>query len=132
MFDIDKMKPINDRYGHDAGDLALRMLGKELLGLFRGEDVASRYGGDEFTIVLPEATLADVWRRAEQLHEATRRLEIKYDGKQVGPITLSIGVAAYPDHGQTTERVLLACDAASYASKSEGGDRIMMGHKVES
>jgi GGDEF domain-containing protein len=59
-------------------------------------------------------------------------MEVKYDGKQIGPLTLSIGVAAFPDHGQTAERVLLACDAASYDSKSEGGDRIMMGHKVES
>jgi diguanylate cyclase (GGDEF)-like protein/PAS domain S-box-containing protein len=131
MFDIDKMKPINDRFGHDAGDLLLKTLGKELLGLFRGEDVACRYGGDEFTIVLPEATLSDVWRRAEQMRETIKKLDLKYTGKSVGQITLSIGVAAFPDHGQTAERVLLACDAASYASKSEGGDRIMMGHKVE-
>ena len=88
MFDIDRMKPINDRFGHDAGDLVLRTLGRELLGLFRGEDVACRYGGDEFTIVLPEATLADVWRRAEQLRETTRRLEIQYDGKLVDPTHL--------------------------------------------
>jgi diguanylate cyclase (GGDEF)-like protein/PAS domain S-box-containing protein len=131
MFDIDKMKPINDRFGHDAGDLLLRTLGRELLGLFRGEDVACRYGGDEFTIVLPEATLADVWRRAEQMRDAIKKLNLQYDGKPVGQITASIGVAAFPDHGQTAERVLLAADAASYASKSEGGDRIMMGHKVE-
>lgn len=131
MFDIDKMKPINDRFGHDAGDLVLKTLGRELLGLFRGEDVACRYGGDEFTIVLPEASLADVWRRAEQLRETIKRIDLKYEGSQLGPLTLSIGVAAYPDHGLTAERVLLASDAASYASKSEGGDRIMMGHKVE-
>ncbi len=131
MFDIDGMKPINDRFGHDAGDLVLKSLGFELIRLFRGEDVACRYGGDEFTIVLPEAALADVWRRAEQLREAIKRLDLKYDGKQIGPVTISIGVAAYPDHGATAERVLLACDAASYASKSEGGDRIMMGHKAE-
>jgi diguanylate cyclase (GGDEF)-like protein len=132
MFDIDKMKPINDRFGHDAGDLVLRSLGRELLSLFRGEDVACRYGGDEFTIVLPEASLADVWRRAEQMRDTVKKLDLKYDGKQIGPLTLSIGVAAYPDHGQVTERVLLACDAASYASKSEGGDRIMMAHKADS
>jgi diguanylate cyclase (GGDEF)-like protein/PAS domain S-box-containing protein len=131
MFDIDKMKPVNDRFGHDAGDLVLKALGRELLNLFRGEDVACRYGGDEFTIVLPEATLADVWRRAEQMRELVKKLNLVYDGKQLGPLTLSIGVAAYPDHGQTAERVLLASDAASYASKSEGGDRIMMGHKTE-
>jgi diguanylate cyclase (GGDEF)-like protein len=99
--------------------------------MFRGEDVACRYGGDEFTIVLPEASLADVWRRAEQMRDAVKRLDPVYEGKHLGPLTLSIGVAAYPDHGTTTERVLLASDAASYASKSEGGDRIMMGHKTE-
>ncbi|MDR3577620.1 MAG: diguanylate cyclase [Anaerolineaceae bacterium] len=131
MFDIDKMKPINDRYGHDAGDLLLRSLGREMLSLFRGEDVACRYGGDEFTIVLSEASLADTWRRAEQLREAVKKLDLKYEGKPIGPITLSIGVAAYPDHGLSAERVLLASDAASYTSKSEGGDRISMGHKVE-
>jgi diguanylate cyclase (GGDEF)-like protein len=131
MFDIDRMKPINDTYGHDAGDLLLRSLGGLMLNSFRGEDVACRYGGDEFTIVLPEASLVDVWRRAEQLRENVKKLDIKYEGRSVGAITLSIGVAAYPDHGLTAERVLLAADAASYASKSDGGDRIVVGHESE-
>jgi diguanylate cyclase (GGDEF)-like protein len=131
MFDIDKMKPINDQFGHDAGDLVLKTLGNELLRMFRGEDVACRYGGDEFTIVLPEASLADVWQRAEQMRDAVKRIDLKYEGKQLGALTVSIGVAAYPDHGATADRVLLAGDAASYAAKSEGGDRIMMGHKAE-
>lgn len=131
MFDIDRMKPINDSYGHDAGDVLLRALGDLLLKSFRGEDVACRYGGDEFTIVLPEASLVDVWRRAEQMREGIKRLELKYEGRSLGPITLSIGVAAYPDHGLTAERVLLAADSASYSSKAEGGDRIMVGHDAE-
>jgi diguanylate cyclase (GGDEF)-like protein/PAS domain S-box-containing protein len=131
MFDIDRMKPINDTYGHDAGDMLLRALGEQMQRFFRGEDVACRYGGDEFTIVLPEASLADVWRRAEQLRDAVKKLDLRYDGRSLGPITLSIGVAAYPDHGLTVERLLLAADAASYASKSEGGDRIMVGRDVE-
>ncbi len=131
MFDIDRMKPINDTYGHDAGDLLLRTLGEVMISSFRGEDVACRYGGDEFTIVLPEASLLDVWRRAEQLRESVKKMDVKYEGRSVGAITLSIGVAAYPDHGLTAERVLLAADAASYASKSEGGDRIMVGHEAE-
>lgn len=131
MFDIDRMKPINDHYGHDAGDLLLKALGHELQRLFRGEDVACRYGGDEFTVVLPEATLAEVWRRAEQMREAIKHLNVQYEGHPMGPLTLSIGVAAYPDHGLTAERVLQASDAASYAAKSEGGDRIMMGRQVE-
>jgi diguanylate cyclase (GGDEF)-like protein len=131
LFDIDRMKPINDGFGHDAGDVLLRALGELMLRTFRGEDVACRYGGDEFTIVLPEASLADVWRRAEQFREAVKKLEVVYEGKSLGPVTLSIGVAAYPDHGLTSERVLLAADAASYASKSEGGDRIMVGRDGE-
>jgi diguanylate cyclase (GGDEF)-like protein/PAS domain S-box-containing protein len=131
MFDIDKMKPINDRFGHDAGDLLLRTMGRELLGMFRGEDVACRYGGDEFTIVLPEAGLAEVWRRAEQMRDTIKRLNLVYDGKPLGSLSLSIGVAAFPDHGQSAEKVILAADAASYSSKVEGGDRIMMGRKTE-
>jgi diguanylate cyclase (GGDEF)-like protein/PAS domain S-box-containing protein len=131
MFDLDKMKPINDRFGHDAGDLVLKLLGHELLHTFRGEDVACRYGGDEFTIVLPEAALADVWRRAEQMRDAIKRLKITHEGKDLGAITLSIGVAAFPDHGQSGDRILMACDSALYAAKSEGGDRIMMGRNVE-
>jgi len=131
MFDIDHMKPINDTYGHDAGDIVLKALGRELLRMFRGEDVACRYGGDEFTIVLPEASLADAWRRAEQIREAVKRLNLEYDGQNIGTLTLSIGVAAYPDHGLNAEKVLLASDAASYASKSEGGDRIMVGNTGE-
>jgi diguanylate cyclase (GGDEF)-like protein/PAS domain S-box-containing protein len=131
MFDIDKMKPINDKLGHDAGDLVLRTLGEELLRLFRSEDVACRYGGDEFTIVLPEASLADAWQRAEQLRDAVKGLEMQYEGKRLGPITLAIGVAAYPDHGSSAESLLLVSDAASYAAKSEGGDRIMVGHRDE-
>jgi diguanylate cyclase (GGDEF)-like protein len=131
MFDIDRMKPINDTFGHDAGDLLLRSLGSALIGMFRGEDVACRYGGDEFTIVLPEASLTDTWRRAEHVRQTVRSLGLKYEGKSLGEVTLSIGVAAYPDHGQTAERVLLSADAASYAAKSEGGDRIMVGRVAD-
>jgi diguanylate cyclase (GGDEF)-like protein len=129
MFDVDKMKPINDQLGHDAGDLVLKTLGEALSQLFRSEDVACRYGGDEFTIVLPEASLADAWRRAEELRDAVKGLNIQYEGKKLGSITLSIGVAAYPDHGPSLENLLLASDTASYAAKSEGGDRIMVGHR---
>jgi diguanylate cyclase (GGDEF)-like protein len=131
MFDVDKLKPVNDRFGHDAGDSLLKSVGGELLRLFRGEDVACRFGGDEFTIVLPEASLADVWRRAEQMRDAVKHLDVSYEGSKLGPVTLSIGVAAYPDHGQTGERVLLSCDAAAYAAKAEGGDRIMVGRAEE-
>jgi diguanylate cyclase (GGDEF)-like protein len=131
MFDVDHMKPINDALGHDAGDTLLKGLGELMMRLFRGEDVACRYGGDEFTIVLPEASLADAWQRAEQLREAFRRLELVHNNKPLGQVTLSIGVALFPDHGATAERLLQAADSAAYIAKSEGGDRVMVGKTGE-
>jgi diguanylate cyclase (GGDEF)-like protein/PAS domain S-box-containing protein len=131
MFDIDQLKPVNDNLGHDAGDVLLKSVGGLLLKLFRGEDVACRYGGDEFTIILPEASLPDVWRRAEELREAVKILQLEYEGKPLRPCSLSVGVAAFPDHGTTIETLIKASDAAIYAAKAEGGDRIMLGQSEE-
>jgi diguanylate cyclase (GGDEF)-like protein len=131
MCDIDQMKPINDRYGHDAGDVLLRAVGGLMVKMFRGEDVACRYGGDEFTVILPEASLSDVWQRAEHLRDAIKKTSIEYEGNKIGPITMSIGVAAYPDLGMTSERLLQICDAAIYLAKDEGGDRVMIGRRSE-
>jgi diguanylate cyclase (GGDEF)-like protein/PAS domain S-box-containing protein len=131
MFDIDQMKPVNDNLGHDAGDLLLKSIGSLLLKMFRGEDVACRYGGDEFTVILPEASLPDVWRRAEELREAVRKLQLDYEGKPLRPCSLSVGVTAFPDHGSNIESLIKASDAAIYAAKAEGGDRIMLGQSEE-
>ncbi|MCS6906879.1 MAG: diguanylate cyclase [Anaerolineales bacterium] len=131
MCDIDQMKPINDRFGHDAGDVVLRHIGSLMKKIFRGEDVACRYGGDEFMIILPEASLSDVWQRAENLREMVKRARFEYEGKLIGPVTLSIGVAAYPDLGFTVERLVQASDAAAYLAKREGGDRVMIARQAE-
>jgi diguanylate cyclase (GGDEF)-like protein/PAS domain S-box-containing protein len=131
MFDVDRLKPVNDTLGHDAGDELLRGIGNIMLTRFRGEDVACRYGGDEFTIVLPEASLSDVWQRAEELRESVKRLELDEDGREFGSITVSIGVAVYPDHGATAERLVQISDAAAYEAKAEGGDRVMIGRALD-
>jgi diguanylate cyclase (GGDEF)-like protein len=131
MFDVDHLKNINDAYGHDAGDVALQTLGNLLLKSFRGEDVPCRYGGDEFTIILPECSVSEVFRRAEQFREAFRKQEYEHEGKRFGPLTLSIGIAAYPDHGSTVERLMQVSDAASYAAKAQGRDRVMIGGAIE-
>ena len=99
--------------------------------IFRGEDVACRYGGDEFMVILPEASLSDVWQRAESLREAVKKTSYEYEGKSIGPITLSIGVAAYPDLGSTVERLIQVSDAAAYLAKHEGGDRVMIAHHTD-
>jgi|GEM_PF-959239 len=131
MFDVDRLKPVNDTLGHDAGDELLRGIGNIMLTRFRGEDVACRYGGDEFTIVLPEASLSDVWQRAEELRESVKRLELDEEHRTFGPITVSIGLAVYPDHGATAERLVQISDAAAYEAKAEGGDRVMIGRALD-
>ncbi len=131
FIDVDQLKEVNDAYGHDAGDIVLKEFGNLLLRFFRGEDIACRFGGDEFTIILPEASISEVWRRAEQLREAWRKISFEYKDKRFGPITLSIGIAAYPEHGSDVETLLKVCDKAAYSAKMEGRDRIMIGSALE-
>ena len=131
LFDIDHLKNVNDGYGHDAGDAALKALGNLMMKTFRGEDVPCRFGGDEFTIILPEASVSDAFRRAEQFRETFKRLEFEHEGKHFGPLTLSLGISAYPDHGSSVERLLQIADAAAYAAKAQGRDRVMIGGAPE-
>ncbi len=131
MFDIDHLKQVNDSFGHDAGDIILQNLGDLLMKAFRGEDVPCRYGGDEFTIVLPEATVSESFRRAEQFREAFKKMDFSLEGRHFGPLTLSIGIAAFPEHGATVERLLQTADAASYSAKIQGRDRVMIGGFTE-
>jgi diguanylate cyclase (GGDEF)-like protein len=126
MLDVDGLKPINDLYGHDSGDVLLRALGELQIRMFRGEDVACRYGGDEFTTILPEASLADMWSRANQLRDNFKKITLEHNGKPIGPATLSIGIAVFPDHSTAAEKLIQLADAAAYQAKSEGGDRVMI------
>jgi diguanylate cyclase (GGDEF)-like protein len=124
MLDIDSFKQQNDAFGHEAGDAILRELGALLKGSLRREDIPCRYGGEEFVLVLPEASLDSAARRAEQIREAVKRLRIPFRDRLIGPITVSVGVAAFPDHGEDGYAVLQAADAALYDAKRAGRDRI--------
>ncbi len=127
MLDLDHFKEFNDRYGHDAGDALLREFGLYLLHGARGGDIACRYGGEEFTLILPGASLEDTRKRAEQFCEGAKRLNINLHGQSPHPITVSLGVAVFPDHAKTGEGVLKAADAALYAAKSQGRNRVVVG-----
>jgi diguanylate cyclase (GGDEF)-like protein/PAS domain S-box-containing protein len=131
MFDIDDFKTTNDTHGHEAGDAVLKCLGELLLSSFRDEDIPCRYGGDEFTVILPESSLADTWQRAEQLRVNWKNHNFKYEGDLLPLPTLSIGVAAYPEHGQKPEQLLQTADTAAYAAKSKGKDRVILGSSQE-
>jgi diguanylate cyclase (GGDEF)-like protein/PAS domain S-box-containing protein len=128
MLDIDHFKQFNDTFGHEAGDLVLRELGAFLKSQIRADDIACRYGGEEFTLVLPE-TLPDLaLERAEHLREGIRHLEARHRGKLLGTVTLSIGVSVYPADGNTGEILLRAADRALYRAKAEGRDRVVTAH----
>ncbi len=129
MFDLDGFKLINDAYGHECGDLVLKSLGELLQTFFRGEDVACRYGGDEFMVILPESSLTDTIQRAEQLRSAWKNINIKHEGNILPLPTLSIGVVAYPDHGNKPEQLLQLLDSAAYSAKTGGKDRVVIGNE---
>jgi diguanylate cyclase (GGDEF)-like protein len=124
MIDIDHFKSFNDTFGHDGGDVLLRELSRILQRNIRREDIACRYGGEEFVLILPDASLENTQRRAEQMREAVKNLKLYYLNHPLGEVTISSGVAIYPDHGLTEEDVLRAADKALYRAKSEGRDRV--------
>jgi diguanylate cyclase (GGDEF)-like protein len=129
MIDIDFFKTINDTYGHEAGDAALRELGGFLLTHVRREDIACRFGGEEFILILPGATLLTTRTRAEFLQDGLKRLHIQHNGQQLEGLTLSLGVAMYPDHGTTGMAVVHSADMALYRAKQAGRNRIEMGQE---
>jgi diguanylate cyclase (GGDEF)-like protein/PAS domain S-box-containing protein len=130
MLDIDHFKQFNDTFGHQAGDTLLRAFGDFLLKRTRGQDVACRYGGEEFALILSGASVEVAHERAEILREDLKRLTVEYAGQVLGSVTLSIGVAGFPGH-DTSEELLHAADQALYRAKAEGRDRVIVGQIVK-
>jgi len=131
MFDIDHFKDFNDVFGHDGGDALLRELGSFLIKNTRGGDIVSRYGGEEFVVVLPSASLENTRLRAEELRKGVKELMVYHLGKPLGKCTLSFGVAAFPEHGMTNEGILKSADNALYRAKNEGRDRVVVASVVQ-
>lgn len=130
MLDVDHFKRVNDTFGHSAGDTLLREVAKLLEGICRKGDLVSRFGGEEFILVLPAASLPDTKRRADTLRKAMRGLQVSCEGHPIGPITISLGVAVFPMHGQTSETLIQVTDAALYQAKQAGRDRIVIAESV--
>ena len=124
MIDIDHFKRFNDTYGHALGDAVLRQLGALLRANIRGSDIACRYGGEEFIMILPEATLETTRQRAEAIRAGATRLTLQHAGQRVAPFTLSIGLAEFPQDGATDTALLKRADDALYQAKHEGRDQI--------
>ena len=125
LLDVDHFKRFNDEHGHDVGDAVLKQLGALLAAQTRGSDVASRLGGEELLVILPGANLEAGRLRAEQIRLKVSEVVIRAQGKVVGPVTVSIGLSAYPDHGSTPEELMKAADDALYRAKHEGRNRVL-------
>ena len=125
MIDIDDFKVYNDENGHQAGDLALEMTAQCLKSTLRGADVASRYGGEEFCILLPQTTLEEATSIAERIRQRVLRMRIPHGKTQpLGGVTISIGVSAFHRGLDTPEIVIRTADLALYVAKSRGKNRV--------
>lgn len=126
MIDIDHFKRFNDTFGHDGGDAVLRALGDFFKQQVRGSDIACRYGGEEFTLILSPSTAAGARQRAEKIREDAGRLRIRHADRDLGAITLSLGVAIFPDHASDAAAIVKAADVALYQAKRGGRNRVVM------
>src|SRR5690606_14663593 len=125
MLDIDHFKAFNDIHGHAGGDALLAQFGKLLAEHGRGEDIACRYGGEEFTLILPEAPAEVALQRATVICSAVETMRVQHMGRELPRVTVSIGVAAFPDHGSDPETLMHAADEALYRAKHEGRNRVV-------
>jgi diguanylate cyclase (GGDEF)-like protein len=121
--ELDQMKVVNDRHGHQAGDTVLIELARRLTEAVREVDVVARWGGDEFTLLLPKTALAGALLLAEKIRSAVDNTPFKVDAASLD-ITISVGVAAYPEHGHDGKALVAAADAAMYRAKAGGRNRV--------
>ena len=126
MVDIDHFKKFNDDHGHDIGDFILREFGALLKQYIRAEDIACRYGGEEFTILLPETDEEGIVNAAEKIRTKVREHDFLFKNIFYGPITISIGGALYPEQAKTIDRLIKKADNALYQAKNTGRDKVVL------
>ncbi len=122
FLDLDHFKRFNDTFGHDAGDMVLQSLADVFRTFFRSTDICCRYGGEEFAIILPESSAQDAAVRANALRSEVSNLRLQYKKQTLGPLSLSAGVAAFPEHASASDELLKIADQCLYESKARGRD----------
>ena len=125
MLDLDHFKRYNDNFGHSAGDQALAAVGETLLRCVRAEDVACRYGGEEFALILPECSLRQAAVRAEEICRRLRQTRTQPDPQSISVLTVSIGVAAFDETTDRVDLLLKFADDALYQAKRAGRNRVV-------
>ncbi len=132
MLDIDHFKRYNDNFGHSAGDDALRLVGETLLFGVRAEDLACRYGGEEFIIILPECPLQQAAIRADEIRARLKELYLEREGELPAVVTVSIGVAAFDETTDRIDLLIKFADEALYQAKHDGRDRVAIARPEQS
>lgn len=125
-FDLDHFKDFNDSFGHAAGDGVLVAFARILQSNSRSEDIACRQGGEEFVLIAPEMDIGVALRRAGELMRTLAGMDVMHEGQLLPKLTTSIGVAIFPDHGQSPESLLVQADQALYQAKAQGRNRIVV------
>jgi diguanylate cyclase (GGDEF)-like protein len=125
MLDLDHFKRFNDTYGHAAGDSVLQAIAEIFRTSIRTEDIACRYGGEEFTIMLPDVTPTVAYERAESIRRAVANLRVPLDREVYGEFTVSIGVALFPNDGDAADLLLRRADQALYRAKRLGRNQVV-------
>jgi len=123
MVDVDHFKHFNDEFGHQEGDDVLKLVVSQIRQAVRAEDYVCRYGGEEFAVILPEASAEVAVERAEQLRQP---VESVTRGREGGAATASIGVAVFPEHGTAAAELIAQADAALYTAKRAGRNRVAL------
>lgn len=131
MIDIDFFKQFNDNYGHDVGDMVLEELGKLLQNEIRSNDLACRYGGEEFLCVLSDCTLDDAIKWSEKLRSKISNISIRFASHKIENITLSIGISIYPDDGLTAPILVESADQALYHAKRTGRNKVVTFYEIK-
>lgn len=126
MLDVDHFKRFNDTYGHAAGDTALKAISEIFSSRIRTEDIACRYGGEEFTILLPDMNLAGAMERADTIRRSVASVYVPVGKELVGDFSISIGIAFYPEDGETADLLLRRADLALYRAKREGRNQVVL------
>jgi diguanylate cyclase (GGDEF)-like protein len=130
MLDVDHFKNFNDTYGHAAGDTVLKAVAEIFRGSIRSEDIACRYGGEEFAIIIPDVTQDGVFERAEAIRHAVASLRVPLEQETFSELTVSIGVAVYPNDGEGADLLLRRADLALYRAKRQGRNQVSVYESV--
>lgn len=124
VLDIDHFKRFNDSHGHEAGDRALQLVASVLQSQFRESDIVCRYGGEEFVVIMPGALMADARERAVDFCDAIRAENVVHRGETLGHLTMSVGIASWPEYVEEPSQLLNFADQALYRAKEQGRDRV--------